>query len=131
MSLMRSEMEHVNNRFEGQTGQALRGVLKSWGFDAEDFEIDANDEFGLATLLAVDGGIIAVRCVKTGVERLYATGPDSAWFGAFFMDLGWGCFAKQSSPERWIRGRPLAERTAASLHPIRTAPHINAVLAAE
>ena len=130
MSPMRSAMEHVNNQFEGQTGKTLRDVLTSWGFDAEDFEIDANDGLGPASLLAVDGGIIAVRCVKTGVERLYATGPDSAWFGAFFMDLGWGCFAKPRKPERWVRGCPLAERTAASPFPFRTAHHFDAGVAA-
>ena len=53
MSRMRSAMEHVNNQFEGQTGQTLRGVLTSWGFDAKDFEIDANDGLGPASLLAV------------------------------------------------------------------------------
>jgi len=83
MNPMRSAMEHVNHQFERQTGQTLRGVMTSWEFDAEDFEIDANEGLGPASLLAVDGRIIAVRCVKTGVERLYATGPDWAWCGAF------------------------------------------------
>ena len=131
MRLMRSAMEHVVNKFEGQTGQVLRGVLRSWGFDAEDFEIDANEGVGPANLLAVDGGIIAVRCVRTGVERLYATGPDSAWFGAFFMDLGWGCFVKPRIPERWVRGCPLADRTAAPLCAFHTAPYIDAGVVAE
>ena len=131
MRLMRSAMEHVVNKFEGQTGQVLRGVLRSWGFDAEDFEIDANEGVGPANLLAVDGGIIAVRCVRTGVERLYATGPDSAWFGAFFMDLGWGCFAKPQSRTRWVRGCPLADRTAAPACAFQTAHGIDAGVAIE
>jgi hypothetical protein len=35
---------------------------------------------------------MAVRCRSTGEERLYASGPDSAWLGAFMMDLGSGHF---------------------------------------
>jgi hypothetical protein len=34
-----------------------------------------------------------VRCRSTGEERLYATGADSAWLGAFMLDLGAGHFA--------------------------------------
>lgn len=96
-------MQLVKNSFEGEKGQTLRHVLVSWGFDAQDFEVDESDASGPADLLAVDGGIIAVRCVPTGVERLYATSPGSAWFGAFFMDLGWGCFAKPRRTDRMSR----------------------------
>ena len=57
----------------------------------EDFEFETH-ESGFQELFG-GGGILAVRCRSTGEERLYATGADSAWLGAFMMDLGAGHFA--------------------------------------
>ena len=70
---------------------ALRSVLRAHGFDVADFEFEQH-ESSLSGLLGGAGGILAVRRRSTGEERLYATGADSAWLGAFVMDLGSGHF---------------------------------------
>ncbi|MEO6744875.1 MAG: hypothetical protein ABIS28_08380 [Caldimonas sp.] len=69
----------------------LRGLLRAHGRAVGDFEFETH-ESGFQELFG-GGGILAVRCRSTGEERLYATGPDSAWLGAFLMDLGAGHFA--------------------------------------
>jgi len=70
---------------------ALRGVLRAHGLDAADFEFEEH-ESSLVELLGSSGAILAVRRRSTGEERLYAIGSDSAWLGAFMMDLGSGHF---------------------------------------
>jgi len=70
---------------------ALRGLLRAHGRAVEDFDFETH-ESGFQELVG-GGGILAVRCRPTGEERLYATGADSAWLGAFMMDLGAGHFA--------------------------------------
>jgi hypothetical protein len=70
---------------------ALRSVLRAHGFDVDDFEIEEH-ESSLAGLLGGTGGILAVRRRSSGEERLYATGPESAWLGAFIMDVASGHF---------------------------------------
>ena len=69
----------------------LRGLLRAHGRTVEDFDFETH-ESGFQELFG-GGGILAVRCRTTGEERLYATGADSAWLGAFMMDLGAGHFA--------------------------------------
>lgn len=76
---------------------ALHSVLRAHGLDVDNFEFEEH-ESGLADLLGGSGGILAVKCHSTGEERLYATGTDSAWLGAFMMDLGSGHFGKLARP---------------------------------
>jgi hypothetical protein len=73
--------------------RVLDSVLRAHGFDAGDFEI-AEHETDFTDLLGQGSRIIAVRRRSTGEERLYATGPDTAWLGAFMMDLGCGHFGR-------------------------------------
>ena len=73
--------------------QALHGMLRAQGLDAEDFEFEEHDS-GFVDLLGTSGRIVSVRRRSTGEERLYATGPDSAWMGAFMMDIGSGHFGR-------------------------------------
>jgi hypothetical protein len=73
--------------------QALSGLLRSWGHDADDFEVEEDTNSALADLFGLVGGIVIVRRRSTGEERLYATGHGSAWFGALLMDLARGHFA--------------------------------------
>ena len=75
---------------------ALGSILRAHGFDPADFEIEEH-ESGLAGLLGGMAGILAVRRRSTGEERLYATGAESAWLGAFMMDLGSGHFGASGS----------------------------------
>jgi len=72
--------------------QTILHLFEASGLNADDFEIEECDGQGSVNLLGLDGGIILIRRVSTGQERLYATGPGSAWFGSIFMDLGWGHF---------------------------------------
>jgi hypothetical protein len=73
---------------------ALHSVLRAHGLQVENFEFEEHESSGFADLLGGRDRILAVKCRSTGEERLYATGPDSAWLGAFMMDLGSGHFGK-------------------------------------
>lgn len=72
-------------------------LLACFGYQKSDFSIKEYPGSGIANSLGLDGGIVTVRHLATGVERFYATGEGSAWFGAFVMDLGWGHFRSQTS----------------------------------
>ena len=80
---------------------AVHRALRAHGLEVENFEFTEHESSGLADLL---GGpperILAVKCRSTHEERLYASGPDSAWLGAFMMDLGSGHFGKLTPRER-------------------------------
>ena len=73
---------------------ALHSLLRAHGLDVDNFEFEEHEASGLMDLLDGSGRILAVTCRSTGEERLYATGVDSAWLGAFMMDLGSGHFGK-------------------------------------
>ena len=77
--------------------EALHGLLRANGLAADDFVFEEHDS-GFVDLLGSGGRILSVRRRSTGDERLYATGPDSAWLGAFTMDLGSGHFGPLSRP---------------------------------
>jgi len=79
--------------------RVLDSVLRAHGFDAGDFDI-AEHETDFADLLGQGGRIVAVKRRSTGEERLYATGPDTAWLGAFMMDLGSGHFGRVPAVRR-------------------------------
>ena len=78
------------------TSAALGSLLRSRGFDLADFEIAEDQDSDLVNLLGLVGGIVTVRRISTGEERLYTTGPGSAWFAALLMDLEQGLFGKNS-----------------------------------
>ena len=87
----------MNLRLEAAPSRAvsaLHSVLRAHGLEVENFEFEEHESSGLADLLGGTERILAVKCRSTGEERLYATGPDSAWLGAFMMDLGSGHFGK-------------------------------------
>ena len=65
----------------------LAGVLRAWGKDADDFEVEAGDGCELS------GGIVLVRRRSTGEERLYAGHEVASWVGTLLMDLSRGHFA--------------------------------------
>ena len=77
--------------------RVLHSVLRANGFDAGDFEI-AEHETDFVDLLGQSGRVVTVRRRSTGEERLYATGPEAAWLGAFMMDLGSGHFGRVARP---------------------------------
>jgi len=85
-------MQSTTAHLESNKPAAVLGLLRSFGIDTADFDVEESEGAGVANILGLDGGLITVRCRMTGEERLYATGPGSAWFGALFMDLGWGHF---------------------------------------
>jgi hypothetical protein len=73
--------------------QILAGLLRAWGHDADDFQVEEDRHSPVAELFGVGGGVVIVRRRSTGEERLYATGLGSAWFGSLLMDLARGHFA--------------------------------------
>jgi hypothetical protein len=76
-----------------EKAQLLGGLLRSWGHDADDFEVEEDRSPALADLFGLAGGLVVVRRRSTGEERLYATGIGSAWFGTLLMDFSRGHFA--------------------------------------
>jgi len=76
--------------------KVLGGLLRSWGHNADDFEVEEDQSSELASLFGLVGGIVIVRRRSTGEERLYANGLGSAWFGTLLMDLARGHFAAKS-----------------------------------
>lgn len=87
-------MSETKNNFEGDTVTALGVLLSSRGFDLNDFHIVEDHDSDLVHLLGLVGGVVTVRRISTGEERLYTTGPGSAWFAALLMDLEQGHFGK-------------------------------------
>lgn len=83
----------------------LQSMLRSWGHDANDFEVEEDRHSELAEMFGLVGGIVIVRRRSTGEERLYATGLGSAWFSSLLMDLARGHFAP-AAPS--ARPQPLA-----------------------
>ena len=77
---------------EPHAAAALHAALRARGFELEDFRLDIDRSTTQA--LGVPGGLIQVRCLSTGEERLYPFGSGSAWLGAFLMDLGGGHFGR-------------------------------------
>lgn len=73
--------------------KVLKGLLHSWGHNADDFEVEEDHSSELAHLFGLTDGIVIVRRRSTGEERIYATGLGSAWFGTLLMDLARGHFA--------------------------------------
>jgi hypothetical protein len=90
-------MQHTNRVSGEEKVKVLGGLLRSWGHDASDFEVEEDHSSELADLFGLGGGIVIVRRRSTGEERLYATGLGSAWFGTLLMDLARGHFAAEST----------------------------------
>ena len=86
-------MQIIGKQSSNDKVKVLGGLLRSWGHDAEDFEVEEDQSSELAELFGAAGGVIVVRRRSTGEERLYATGLGSAWFGTLLMDLARGHFA--------------------------------------
>ena len=76
-----------------RAAETLRATLGSRGFDPDDFEVEESAASELTQWLGAGGGILEVRCISTGDERIYSIGSGSTWLGAFLMDLGKGLFA--------------------------------------
>ena len=76
------------------TIHALHSLIRAHGLEVANFEFAEHESSGLADMLGGSERIVAVKCRTSGEERLYATGPDSAWLGAFMMDLGSGHFGR-------------------------------------
>jgi hypothetical protein len=87
-------MSDNTHNFEGDAASALGTLLRSRGFDLDDFHIVEDQDSDLVHLLGLVGGVVTVRRISTGEERLYTTGPGSAWFAALLMDLEQGHFGK-------------------------------------
>lgn len=85
--------QHTGKVVSEEKVKVLSGLLRSWGHNADDFEVEEDQTSELADLFGLVGGIVIVRRRSTGEERLYATGLGSAWFGTLLMDLARGHFA--------------------------------------
>jgi hypothetical protein len=91
-------MQIIQKHDGADKAKVLGGLLRSWGHDADDFEVEEDQSSELADLFGLVGGLVIVRRRSTGEERLYATGIGSAWFGTLLMDLARGHFAARQRP---------------------------------
>lgn len=82
-------------RFQRQV-QAVSQMLSSIGYDADDFEIQADKSSPLAQLFRLAGGLLVVRRRSTGESRFYATDTDSAWADTLMSDLAHGALSVPS-----------------------------------
>jgi hypothetical protein len=76
-------------RFQRQV-QAVGRMLASIGYDANDFEIKADQNSPLAQLFRLAGGLLVVRRRSTGEERFDATDQASEWADTLMNDLALG-----------------------------------------
>jgi hypothetical protein len=97
---MRSQAAADAALFKDDKREALYGLLRSWGHDARDFEVDEDTDSELGRLFGLTGGVLTVRRRSTGEERLYATGMGSAWFAAVLMDLSRGLLGGRVMPRQ-------------------------------
>lgn len=81
----------------GDRVKVLGGLLRSWGYNADDFEVEEDHDCELAHLFGLTDSIVIVRRRSTGEERIYASGIGSAWFGTLLMDLARGHFASSTT----------------------------------
>ena len=70
----------------------VANLVAAWGFDVEDFAINIAEQCDLFSALDLDDGLLTVRRISSGEERLYTMGGHSAWAGALTMDLASGTF---------------------------------------
>ncbi|MBC7957825.1 MAG: hypothetical protein H7Y33_18400 [Cytophagales bacterium] len=82
-------------RFQSQV-QAVGRMLTSIGYDANDFEIKADNASPLAQLFRLAGGLLVLRRRSTGEERFYATDQASGWADTLMNDLAHGALANPS-----------------------------------
>jgi hypothetical protein len=90
-------MRTTNNPTSQDLGRSklrtLTGLLRSWGYDDEDFVIEEDHTEELASLFGLSGGVVKVTRRSTGECRMYATGIESAWISSLLLDLARGYLA--------------------------------------
>jgi hypothetical protein len=74
--------------------EAFDRLVRSRGMNAGDFEIAEDISHELGDILGAAGRIVVVRRRSNGIERLYSSGPGSAWLGALVGDLDQGLFGQ-------------------------------------
>lgn len=82
-------------RFQRQV-QVVGQMLASAGYDANDFEIQADRSSPLAQLFRLAGGLLVVKRRSTGEARFYATDSESSWADTLMSDLEHGALAAPS-----------------------------------
>ena len=85
--------------FQDDKREALLGLLRAWGHDTRDFEVLEDNETELGQLFGLAGGVLCVRRISTGEERLYATGMGSSWYAAVLTDLSRGLLGGRPLPQ--------------------------------
>ena len=70
--------------------QDLFSLLRSIGYDNQDFLIEHYHTEKLDDLLGLREGVVKVSRRSTGECRMYAMGVDSAWISALLLDLARG-----------------------------------------
>lgn len=95
----------------GDKLDVLRRLLAARRLDERDFEIEEDSQSGISQLLGLAGGIVSMRRRSTGEIRVYAAGPESAWYAAICADLDRGYF-RAATPATAFR-RPPTEAASA------------------
>ncbi len=72
--------------------QAIGDLLSARGFALDDFSVVEDRSPHLNDLFGLIGGVVVVRRISSGDERVYAAGAGSAWYGALVSDIDAGHF---------------------------------------
>ncbi len=72
--------------------QAIGDLLSARGFALDDFAVVEDRSPHLNDLFGLIGGVVVVRRISSGDERVYAAGTGSAWYGALAADIDAGYF---------------------------------------
>ena len=77
---------------DDQPFQAIGDLLSARGFALEDFAVVEDHSPQLNDLFGLVGGVVVVRRISSGEERVYAAGMGTAWYGALAADIDAGRF---------------------------------------
>ena len=75
----------------------FRNFLRQLGYKETDFEIAAEreDPVPAGAAMYAENGTIIIRCVATGIERIYRTGIGTHWVVDFVQDFEQGKFKER------------------------------------
>jgi hypothetical protein len=67
-------------------------LLHEAGHEAVDFIVDKDQQSELGGLLGLSDRLVTVRHRRSGIERIYTSGPETDWRPAFQQDVLEGVF---------------------------------------
>ncbi len=91
-------MHTLASRHPDPSHQAIGELLSARGFALDDFTVVEDRSPQLSDLFGLIGGVVVVRRLSSGEERVYAAGTGTAWYGALAADIDAGHFGSRQPP---------------------------------